>query len=230
LPSGFYDRYSERAGASLRDKLIKIGAKVVSHGRYVTFQLAEVAVSQQIRGYLDAHRPVAGAALTSLRGAGIKMRQIARQRCALRRQSSEFQRRGTGNRRFGCRRHPSRVELVAIDDRINPTAALVGAGIRGMWVEIAGKKVRMLATGPVNEAQWDNVNKTLTFQTVPIFEQIEKKLTFFLTFGDIEGVTGEHLTPRLEAFAQVVGNCINGIEAETRRLLQARRKSVERPL
>ena len=33
---------------SLREKLIKIGAKVVSHGRYVTFQLAEVAVSQQM--------------------------------------------------------------------------------------------------------------------------------------------------------------------------------------
>jgi Transposase DDE domain group 1 len=31
---------------SLRDKLIKIGAKVVRHGRYVTFQLAEVAVSR----------------------------------------------------------------------------------------------------------------------------------------------------------------------------------------
>ena len=31
---------------SLREKLIKIGAKVVSHGRYVTFQLAEVAVSR----------------------------------------------------------------------------------------------------------------------------------------------------------------------------------------
>ena len=30
----------------LREKLIKIGAKVVSHGRYVTFQMAEVAVSQ----------------------------------------------------------------------------------------------------------------------------------------------------------------------------------------
>jgi hypothetical protein len=29
---------------SLRDKLIKTGAKVVSHCRYVTFQLAEVAV------------------------------------------------------------------------------------------------------------------------------------------------------------------------------------------
>jgi hypothetical protein len=31
---------------SLREKLIKIGAKVVSHGRYVTFQMAEVAVSR----------------------------------------------------------------------------------------------------------------------------------------------------------------------------------------
>jgi hypothetical protein len=30
------------------EKLIKIGAKVVSHGRYVTFQLAEVAVSWQM--------------------------------------------------------------------------------------------------------------------------------------------------------------------------------------
>ncbi len=28
---------------TLREKLVKIGAKVVSHGRYVTFQLAEVA-------------------------------------------------------------------------------------------------------------------------------------------------------------------------------------------
>ncbi len=29
---------------TLREKLVKIGAKVVRHGRYVTFQLAEVAV------------------------------------------------------------------------------------------------------------------------------------------------------------------------------------------
>jgi len=34
--------------SSLREKLIKIGAKVVSHGRYVTFQLAEVAVPQRM--------------------------------------------------------------------------------------------------------------------------------------------------------------------------------------
>jgi len=31
---------------SLREKLIKIGAKVVSHGHYVTFQMTEVAVSR----------------------------------------------------------------------------------------------------------------------------------------------------------------------------------------
>ncbi len=29
---------------TLREKLVKIGAKIVRHGRYVTFQLAEVAV------------------------------------------------------------------------------------------------------------------------------------------------------------------------------------------
>jgi hypothetical protein len=33
---------------SLREKLIKIGAKVVSHGRYVTFKMAEIAVSRQM--------------------------------------------------------------------------------------------------------------------------------------------------------------------------------------
>jgi hypothetical protein len=33
---------------SLKGKLIKIGAKVVSHGRYVTFQMAELAASRQM--------------------------------------------------------------------------------------------------------------------------------------------------------------------------------------
>jgi hypothetical protein len=31
----------------VREKLIKIGAKVVCHGRFVTFQIAEVAVPRQ---------------------------------------------------------------------------------------------------------------------------------------------------------------------------------------
>ncbi len=33
---------------TLREKLVRIGAKVVRHGRYVTFQLAEVAVSRDL--------------------------------------------------------------------------------------------------------------------------------------------------------------------------------------
>ncbi len=33
---------------TMREELVKIGAKVVSHGRYVTFQLAEVAVPRNL--------------------------------------------------------------------------------------------------------------------------------------------------------------------------------------
>jgi hypothetical protein len=34
--------------SSLKEKLIKIGAKVISHGRYVAFQMAEVAIPRQL--------------------------------------------------------------------------------------------------------------------------------------------------------------------------------------
>ncbi len=33
---------------TLREKLIKIGAKVARHGRYVTFQLVEVAIPRRL--------------------------------------------------------------------------------------------------------------------------------------------------------------------------------------
>ncbi len=46
---------------TLREALIKIGAKVVRHGRYITFQLAEVAVPrnlfQKILSLIDGLRP-----------------------------------------------------------------------------------------------------------------------------------------------------------------------------
>ena len=46
---------------SLQLKLIKIGAKVVRHSRYVTFQLAEVAISRrlfaEILRLIDGLRP-----------------------------------------------------------------------------------------------------------------------------------------------------------------------------
>ncbi len=46
---------------NLREKLIKIGAKVVRHGRYITFQLAEVAIPRplfaEILRFIDGLRP-----------------------------------------------------------------------------------------------------------------------------------------------------------------------------
>ncbi len=46
---------------TLREKLVKIGAKVVRHGRYVTFQLAEVVVPRglfrKILRLIDGLRP-----------------------------------------------------------------------------------------------------------------------------------------------------------------------------
>jgi hypothetical protein len=33
---------------SQKEKLIKIGAKVVSHGRYIAFQMAEVAIARDL--------------------------------------------------------------------------------------------------------------------------------------------------------------------------------------
>ena len=35
---------------TLREKLVKIGAKVVTHAKHVVFQLAEVAVPRQLFG------------------------------------------------------------------------------------------------------------------------------------------------------------------------------------
>jgi hypothetical protein len=46
---------------TLREKLIKIGAKIIRHGRYVTFQLAEVAIPRhlfaEILRRIDGLRP-----------------------------------------------------------------------------------------------------------------------------------------------------------------------------
>ena len=58
---------------SLREKLIKIGAKVVSHGRYVTFQLAEVAVPRQtVRRNPVADRPAARTACAGMTSAEVR--------------------------------------------------------------------------------------------------------------------------------------------------------------
>ena len=45
LPAGPFHIWSL---TSLREKLIKVGARLVSHGRYVAFQMAEVAISRDL--------------------------------------------------------------------------------------------------------------------------------------------------------------------------------------
>ena len=42
------DRVSQWSLTTLREKLVKIGARIVRHGRYVIFQLAEVAVPRAV--------------------------------------------------------------------------------------------------------------------------------------------------------------------------------------
>ena len=58
--------------STLRDRLVKIGAKIVRHGRSIMFQMAEVMVSrglfQQILDAIAALRPL---------GAGAMLRKIA---------------------------------------------------------------------------------------------------------------------------------------------------------
>ena len=68
---------------SLKEKLIKIGAKVVSHGGYVAFQMAEVAIPRQMD--FAAHRGTAAAATTS---ASVRRSMVVRLRPTNRRSAS----------------------------------------------------------------------------------------------------------------------------------------------
>ena len=101
---------------SLREKLIKIGAKVVSHGRYVTFQMAEVAVPRQMfaRNPL-ADRPAAGAAGTGMTGRSGQIRQTTTAEVCLhegKSTSSGPPRRAT--RTIGCERGWLRPNFIAV--------------------------------------------------------------------------------------------------------------------
>jgi hypothetical protein len=51
------DEVAQWSLTTLREKLIKIGAKVVTHGRYVAFQMAEVAVPRML--FAEILRPIA---------------------------------------------------------------------------------------------------------------------------------------------------------------------------
>jgi hypothetical protein len=49
-------RRHQNRRATLREKLVKIGDKVVPHAKYMSFQLAEVAVSRRTRSRVEVAR------------------------------------------------------------------------------------------------------------------------------------------------------------------------------
>jgi hypothetical protein len=101
---------------SLREKLIKIGAQVVNHGRYVTFQMAEVAVRGSCSGTSSCSLPASGPARTQPERCKDRMRQTttAGVRHDEGKVTSFYARRG-GNPSIPCPRHPSRLGLFAME-------------------------------------------------------------------------------------------------------------------
>lgn len=50
------DTVQHRSLTTLRDRLIEIGGKIVRHARYVTFQMAEVALARDL--FANIRRPI----------------------------------------------------------------------------------------------------------------------------------------------------------------------------
>jgi hypothetical protein len=67
-----------RSLTSQQDRLIKIGARLASHGRYVAFQMAEVAVPRALLA--DILRLDRRAAAAARSRAGVRHRAITRRR------------------------------------------------------------------------------------------------------------------------------------------------------
>jgi hypothetical protein len=117
---------------NLREKLIKIGATVVSHGRYVTFQMAEVEVPRQM--FQEILSLIAQLRAPPVPARPGKMRQTATAEVRLdiaKRQAPAL--RGRASRHFGCQRAGChRISL-----RRNPQGRRIrsnGPGIRRMSV------------------------------------------------------------------------------------------------
>jgi hypothetical protein len=75
---------------SLREKLVKIGAKVVRHGRYVIFQMAEVAVPREL--FQEILRLIAEPATATTTSACVRRPMVMRSRATDGRSASKCQR------------------------------------------------------------------------------------------------------------------------------------------
>ena len=84
-------------------ELIEIGAKVVSPGRYVGFQLAEVAVRGDVRGYPVVGRPVAGASRAGNQKTESDAKPMAGEVRLDGRKAAGYSLASRATRRFGCK-------------------------------------------------------------------------------------------------------------------------------
>ena len=120
---------------SLREKLIKIGAKVVSHGRYVLPDGRGRGAAADVPGNPVADRPAASAAGTGMTGRSGQIRQTTTAEvCLDARKSGGFRHHPAGDPMVGAR-----TEAVAIKFPCGGTSrdgsSVQRSGIRGMSVE-----------------------------------------------------------------------------------------------
>jgi hypothetical protein len=114
---------------SLRERLIKIGAKVISHGRQVTFQMGGHPVAAHIQGHPNADWPALGAARDSVRGAGTHATNNDGGVRDNGGKATSFMRDEGKPVDFRCPGHPSWLGLFAMDAQ-NQTMALACPAIR----------------------------------------------------------------------------------------------------
>jgi hypothetical protein len=128
---------------SLREKLIKIGAKVVSHGRYVTFQMAEVVVPRHMFAeILILNCAAAEAACASMRGAGSDDATADNGKVRLDSSKAAFQRLAAVNWRFRPPLAPHGARFAVAQMPKRDVLASQRPGIRGMSVGIEAPNAR----------------------------------------------------------------------------------------
>jgi hypothetical protein len=124
---------------SLREKLIKIGAKVVSHGRYVNLPDGRgCGAPADVPGNPVADRPAAGAAGTRMTGRRARIREITTAELRLEHGKPASSSAGKPSARSFCWQRPIAIEFrcrsASLRHKITPNEP----GIRGMPVCMFG--------------------------------------------------------------------------------------------
>jgi hypothetical protein len=154
---------------SLTEKLIKIGAKVISHGRYMTFQLAEgrgIAADVRRHPVPVDHRPAAGASRACMTGRSGETGQIITAEVRLNQRFFRASARPTGRfdrlRRVRCQISLSRTPDGAIlpdnhseseECRITPVTARA-LDAQGPLERLSSLKINEVGHRPRERRKW----------------------------------------------------------------------------